>query len=120
VNENKGKNMKKFIIISILFAMTSLIAEKIEIKTGDGYKEPLNTVKGIYRSKYQSHFPYVCYDKRIKVVSGRDIYLSYKGCTRIDSSCQSVGRAHFGKYPNDYKAYQALGRCVNARPKFID
>ena len=112
--------MKKYILILVIFVITISFGEKVEIKSGEGYRSDLTTIKGSFISKYESHFPYVCYDKRIKITSKEGLYLTYKGCTRVNVSCKSTGRAHFGKYPNDYKAYQALNRCINARPKFID
>ena len=111
--------MNYFITLACLVAMSIAQADTVEIRTGEGYRESLHTVQGTYKSKYASEFPYVCYDKRIKVVSEGETYVSYKGCTRIDVRCQSTGRVHFGKYPNDYKAHQALQRCRNSRPKFI-
>lgn len=115
--------MKRYIpiILALVLGVTLSSAETIEIKTGDGYREDLRTIQGTFRSRHQSRFPYVCYDKRIIITSddGSE-YLTYKGCTRVNVSCKSTGRAHFGKYPNDYKAYKALKRCRDARPRFID
>ena len=112
--------MKKYILITLIFMMTTVFSEKIEIKSGEGYRSHLTTVEGTFMSKYEREFPYVCYDKRIKITSREGVYLTYKGCTRVNVSCKSTGRAHFGKYPNDYESYKALNRCLNARPKFID
>lgn len=112
--------MKLYIPLFLVFFISLSLAEKIEIKSADGYRSDLHTVEGVFKSKYESNFPYVCYDKRIQVISDNNRYVTYKGCRRIDVSCQSTGRVHFGKYPNDYKAYQALNRCQTARPKFID
>ena len=110
----------KNIILVIALLISVGFAEKVEIKSAEGYRTPLTMVEGTFRSRYQSRFPYVCYDKRIKIESQGSMYLVYKGCTRVNNSCKSTGRAHFGKYPNDYKAYEALQRCLNAKPKFID
>lgn len=108
-------------MIALFVSVSFSVADTIEIKTGDGYRSDLTTVQGTFRSRHQSRFPYVCYDKRIRVMSDYgEEYLSYKGCTRVNVSCASTGRAHFGKYPNDYKAYKALQRCKSARPRFVD
>jgi hypothetical protein len=113
--------MKKVILLCIAIVCTNMgFAEVIEIKSSDRYKENLNSVEGTFRSPYQSKFPYVCYDKRLKIISEGTYYLSYEGCMRINTSCQSTGRVHFGKYPNDAKAYEALQRCENSRPRFVD
>ncbi len=113
--------MKRYIPLIIALCVSIGFAESIEIKSGDGYRSDLTTVEGTFRSKHQSRFPYVCYDTRVKIISDNgNEYLTYKGCTRVNVSCKSTGRAHFGKYPNDYKAYKALNRCKNARPKFVD
>jgi len=103
-----------------LIASAVVYADSMDIKTGNGYRVDTSMVYGRFRSKHQSNFPYVCYDKRVKVVIDGDMFLTYKGCKRYDASCKRLGRAHFGKYPNDYKAYKALNRCVNANPRFVD
>jgi len=112
--------MKKLFTLVLLLTFGVLQADTIEIKSGEGYRENLRNVQGTFKSRHQSRFPYVCYDKRIKILSQGSYYLSYKGCTRVNVSCKSTGRVHFGKYPNDYKASQALRRCTNARPRFVD
>ena len=113
--------MKKFIALISILAVTLLAqADSMEIKTGSGYRENLNRVQGNFTSRYESQFPYVCYDKRVKVIIDGQVYLTYKGCTRVNNSCRNVGRAHFGKYPNDYESNKALYRCINARPRFVD
>ncbi len=116
----KGLVMKLYIPVMVAMLSGLIYADSIEIKTGDGYREPLTTIYGSYKSKNGHKFPYVCYDKRIKVVADGEMYLTYKGCTRITTSCKSVGRAHFGKYPNDYESYKARKRCENSRPRFVD
>lgn len=113
--------MKRYIPIIVALCVSVSFADIIEVKSGDGYRADLRTVQGTFRSKYESRFPFVCYDKRVRILSNDgNEYLTYKGCTRVNMSCESTGRAHFGKYPNDYKAYQALQRCINARPRFVD
>lgn len=114
---NKSLVFLTMILVSLLGADTTSV---VEIKTGDGYKVPTNTVYGTFKSKHQSKFPWVCYDKRVRVFRNGTRYLKYEGCTRYNNSCKYLGRAHFGKYPNDYKSYKALQRCVNARPRFVD
>jgi hypothetical protein len=112
--------MKKSLLITLAFFTGMLMADSFEVKTGEGPRAHTTPVKGVFRSKYESNFPYVCYDKRVKVTVDSKLYLMYKGCSRFDVSCKQLGRAHFGKYPNDLKAHQALQRCRNAKPKFVD
>ncbi len=112
--------MKKYIPILVALFVSVGLADSVEFRTGDGHRTELRSVNGTFESRHESQFPYVCYDKRIKVVSDGDVFVKYKGCTRVRVSCKSLGRVHFGKYPNDYKASQALDRCYNARPRFID
>jgi len=118
--------MKKLITLAIIAAVPFFVmAQKnsldIEVKTGDGPKASLTPYDGPPpTSKYTHMFPYVCYEKRIKVKVAGEILLKYKDCFRTDASCKSIGRAHFGKYPNDFESYKALNRCVKAKPKFID
>jgi len=112
--------MKLLSLMVAIMLVTALHAEIMEVKTADGYKQQLTTIPGTYNSKYNNRFPYVCYDKRVQVIIDGEQYLTYKGCTRVDASCASVGRVHFGKYPNDYQSNQALNRCINARPRFVD
>ncbi len=113
--------MKKilWLLVGVIFSV-GVYADTIEVKTGHGYKAKTTTVYGSFKSRYESRFPYVCYDKRVKVIVDGDMFLSYKGCKRYDAPCSRLGRAHFGKYPHDLAAYKALGRCKNARPRFVD
>ena len=115
------------LLVAILVALVPFVvsAKKnsldIEVKTGDGPKVSLTPYDGPPpTSKYTKLFPYVCYEKRIKVNVAGDVLLKYQGCFRTDASCKSIGRAHFGKYPNDFESYKALKRCINATPKFVD
>ena len=64
----------------------------------------------------QSNYPYVCYSKKYIVNNS----VVYSGCIRSAYRCSSIGKYHFGKYPNDYKAHQAFKRCLSSNPKFID
>jgi hypothetical protein len=118
--------MKKLMLITIIVALPlSLMAKKnyldIEVKEGNGPKASLSTYNGPeQKSKHTRIFPYVCYEKRIKINIEGETLLKYKGCFRVDVSCKRIGRAHFGKYPNDYESFKALKRCVNATPKFVD
>ena len=107
-------------MIALSLVASLVYADSVEIKTGNGYKVKTNKVQGTFRSENQSEFPYVCYDKRVKAIIDGEMYLVYKGCGRYNGACKRLGRAHFGKYPNDYKAYKALNRCENATPKFVD
>lgn len=112
-----------FSFLVILALVVSLAgADRIytEEKVSDGYKVPTTTVYGTYRSRYQSRFPYVCYDRRVRKYINGSTYLTYQGCKRYDASCSSLGRVHFGRYPNDQASYRALKRCIEARPRFVD
>ena len=100
-----------YAVIGVIIAVLSAKAEYVEIKTGDGY----------YYNTYSSgYYPYVCYDRRVKVVSDGIIYLRYDGCMRSRYSCGSIGKAHFGRYPSNRAARRALYRCRTATPRFID
>ena len=111
--------MRLYIPVVIALLAGLAVADSIEIKTGDGVRA--NLVRGSGgTSRHTAEYPWVCYDKRIKVVVDGDMYVTYKGCTRVNSSCKRVGRAHFGKYQNDYESYKAYNRCINARPRFVD
>jgi len=112
--------MRLAILVSVALLGSLLHADFVEIKRGDGYREDLRTVEGTYKSRHESYFPYVCYDKRVRVVSEGEEFLTYQGCTRVDVSCASVGRAHFGRYSNDAESFKALNRCRNSRPRFVD
>jgi len=118
--------MKKFLLFTLIASLSILLMAKknsldIEVKEGDGDKSILTPYDGISpTSKETQLFPYVCYEKRIKVKVDGELLLKYKDCFRTDVSCKSIGRVHFGKYPNDYESYQALERCINAKPKFVD
>ncbi|KIM06790.1 MAG: hypothetical protein KU38_11865 [Sulfurovum sp. FS08-3] len=103
-------------VIGVVDARTTEVREGTGVPTVDVYD-----VYGTFKSPYESRFPYVCYDRRVKVQDERYItYLRYEGCKRTDGPCHQFGQEHFGKYPNDYKAYQAFQRCVSARPRFVD
>lgn len=67
-------------------------------------------------SSYQN-YPFVCYDKKTIIKSDKAIY---ERCFRSKMSCQSIGKFHFGKYPNDFEAHKAFIRCLKSNPKFID
>lgn len=74
-----------------------------------------------YKSQRTEYYPYVCYDQRITEGERRRItYVKYIGCKRYNRPCKSLGKEHFGKYPNDYRAYKALIRCQTSRPRFVD
>ena len=116
--------MKKLTLLLAIALPLSLVAKKesvnIEVKEGEGPKATLTPSNLNPKSKNTHIFPYVCYEKRIKVRVGDDVILKYKGCFRVDAPCKEIGRAHFGKYPNDYESFKALQRCINATPKFVD
>lgn len=112
--------MKARLLMSIVLLTGMVMADSFEVKTGEGHRVKTTSVPGVFKSKHESRFPYVCYDKRVKMIIDNRMYLVYNGCARYNGNCKRLGRAHFGKYPNDLKAYEALQRCVNARPKFVD
>jgi hypothetical protein len=81
-------------------------------------KEELNDT---YRGRSTDYYPYVCYNQRFTEGNpGRITYVKYVGCKRYNRSCKSLGKEHFGKYPNDYRAHKALLRCQSSRPRFVD
>lgn len=102
--------MKRLLLIATSL-ITLISAEYIEVKTSEGKAGVLITSKPKL---------YVCYNKRVKVVSGNTIYLRYDGCARYVNSCKSNHKARFGKYPSIYAAKKALKRCIYANPRFID
>jgi hypothetical protein len=103
--------MKRILILCIIVMTSFAYAEYVEVKRVDG-------ARGTYNN-YSSPL-YVCYTERIKVVSHGEMYLSYRGCTREYDRCSYYGKAHFGKYPNNYQASRALRRCQTSRPRFVD
>jgi len=116
--------MTKLKIALVVLLPFMLYAKKeflnIEVKEGEGPKANLTPSKVHPKSKETSIFPWVCYEKRIKINVQGETLLKYQGCFRTDISCKKAGYAHFGKYPNDYESFKALKRCVNATPKFVD
>jgi len=86
-------------------------AEYIEVKTPEG-------TYGYTRQN--TYYPYVCYERRIRVFKNGVQYLRYEGCTRSTVSCQSIGMVHFGRYPSNRASYRALQRCINSTPRFVD
>ncbi len=105
--------MKKLIFMLVVAGsvFTFANAEYVEVKTADG-------TYGYVKSS--NYYPYVCYDRRVRVFKDGYQYLRYEGCTRSKYSCRSIGMAHFGKYPNNRASYRALQRCRNATPRFVD
>jgi len=102
--------MKKTTIL-ILSMLTLLSADYIEVKTSEG------KAAMIINSKPKL---YVCYNKRVKIVSNGTMFLHYDGCARYQHSCKSNNKARFGKYPSVSAAKKALYRCKTAQPKFVD
>jgi len=88
-----------------------LSADYLEVKTGEGKAGILIT---------STPKLYVCYTKRVKLVTNDSIYLRYDGCARYTHSCKSNGKARFGKYSSVNLAKRALYRCKTAQPKFVD
>ncbi len=103
--------MKKLFLAGVLLAVSSLSADYLEVKTGEGKAGVLIT---------STPKLYVCYTKRVKLVTNDAIYLRYDGCARYVHSCKSNAKARFGKYPNVNAAKNALYRCKTAQPKFVD
>ena len=103
--------MMKQTIILLLTLASALSADYIEVKTSEGKAAIIvNSAPKLY----------VCYDKRVKIISDGNIYLRYDGCARYRYSCKSNDKARFGKYPTVSAAKRALYRCKTAQPKFID
>lgn len=109
--------MKKFgtsglIALAFLFSGTTGInADYLEVKTADG-------TYGI--SSRNTYYPYVCYQRRLRLIKDGYQYLRYDGCVRSTGPCENNGLAHFGRYPNNRASYRALQRCLNATPRFVD
>ena len=111
----------RFIMVLLVMTFTLNARTTVEVREGTGI--PLvdsRDVYGTFNSRYESRFPYVCYIKRIKIIDDGEMYVKYKGCKRASSPCYNFGKEHFGRYPNDYKASQALYRCKTSRPRFVD
>lgn len=71
----------------------------------------------IFSNNQENNLPFVCYSwKGEENIDGKDKSV-YNGCTQYNQICQSIGAKHFGKYQNDYEAYQAFLRCENSRPR---
>jgi len=113
-----------FLRLMTFFLLITLVVNgrtTVEVREGTGIPiVDTRDVYGTFNSRYESRFPYVCYIKRIKIVDDGEMYVKYKGCKRASDECYKFGKEHFGKYPNDYKASQALRRCINSRPRFVD
>jgi hypothetical protein len=103
--------MKKLLTLGAILLSVSLMADYLEVKTGEG------KMGVVISSKPKL---YVCYDKRVKLVTKDAIYLRYDGCARYTYSCKSNGKARFGKYPSVSSAKKALYRCRTSQPKFVD
>jgi hypothetical protein len=101
--------MKKILLILLLLFAGYASADYIEVRDAGGRS---------YGSYAQRH--YVCYTKRIKVVVDGEMYVGYRGCTRESEPCRYLGKVHFGKYPSNRAAANALWRCKNSRPRFVD
>jgi len=117
----------RILFIGILLALVSINSYgkkntlEVEVKESNKPKVELSKYKGpIYKSKSTKKFPYVCYEERIKIKVSGETFLRYKGCFRVDAPCKEIGRAHFGKYPNDYESYKAFIRCKTSKPRFVD
>ena len=110
-------------LIAFLLVTTLMIDARTTVEVREGSGIPIvdaRDVYGTFNSRYESRFPYVCYIKRIKIIDDGEMYVKYKGCKRASNKCYKFGKEHFGKYPNDYKASQALHRCRTSRPRFVD
>ena len=59
---------------------------------------------------------YVCYSKR----EGSKSKPLYFGCVRSYNACKDINKKHFGHYLNEKDTIDALKRCVESKPKFVD
>jgi len=59
----------------------------------------------------------VCYDSKYVNNVGEVVY---NGCGRSFISCADISKKHFGKYANEFKALNALERCQESNPNFVD
>ena len=64
-----------------------------------------------FNNDSRSLYPYVCYKNKIYLSNGKS---KYENCIRENVSCSSLGKSHFGKYPNDLKAHEAFERCLRS------
>jgi hypothetical protein len=104
--------MKGFVGFFVLVALGSTLqAEYVEVKTAGGTYGYVNN---------GGYYPYVCYERRVRVFRNGYQYLRYEGCIRSRSSCRDIGMVHFGRYPNNRASYRALQRCINSTPRFVD
>jgi hypothetical protein len=104
--------MKKVLgFFAILALGTGAWADYVEVKTPEG------TYGYVEDTGY---YPYVCYERRVRVFRNGYQYLRYEGCIRSKVSCRSIGMVHFGRYPNNRASYRALQRCRNSTPRFVD
>ena len=105
--------MKRLLFMLIVgFGISSYVvnADYVEVKTASG-------TYGYYTSEY---YPYVCYERRVRLFRDGHQYIRYEGCIRSQHSCQSIGMVHFGRYPNNKESAKALQRCINSTPRFVD
>lgn len=100
--------MKRVLLLATIPLMLS--ADYVEIKTAEGR----------YGYTTSEYYPYVCYEKRIRVFRDGYEYLKYEGCMLSKYPCRSIGMVHFGRYPNNKESRRALRRCINATPRFVD
>jgi hypothetical protein len=104
--------MKTLLVVMLFGFGVSASADYYEVKTGNGRT---------YYSGSQRAALYVCYAQRVKYISDDGgMYLRYDGCGRYRDSCGYNGMAHFGHYPSVRASRNALHRCQNARPRFVD
>jgi len=111
--------MKKLIIIVLTIVGFTMIANAsvIEIKDAGGVGYDVTYDRNYYAPQ---RYPYVCYDRRVRIFNNGYATLRYEGCVRSRYSCRGQGMAHFGRYPSDRASYRALRRCRTARPRFVD
>jgi len=98
-------------LMGIVLAGAFASGEYVEVKTPGG-------TYGY--TQQNTYYPYVCYERRIRVFKNGVQYLRYEGCMRSTESCGSIGMVHFGRYPNNRASYRALQRCLNSTPRFVD
>jgi hypothetical protein len=102
--------------------MKGIVLAGVILLSGWAYGDYVEVKDAYGKSSYSTYSPklYVCYNERVKVISEGTMYLSYRGCTRESIPCANLGKVHFGKYPNSRQAANALWRCRNSRPRFVD
>ncbi len=104
------KRLLLSLIVGVAISPFVANADYVEVKTAGG----------TYGYTTSVYYPYVCYERRVRVFRNGYQYLRYEGCIRSQRSCKSIGMVHFGRYPNNRASARALQRCINSTPRFVD